>query len=137
MNSNYGENRALCLNHNQNRLMSLAQTLYHWIDLFWIPVALLTMEKGKRLFTVGFILSCVLLLRLQVELMQHIGFPRGIFGVMESSIYARGLITYGAFITLFMLMAYYSKGVDKSIHIAASITMMIAALCVSALVMVL
>ena len=49
--------------------MSLAQTLYQWIDLLWIPVALLTMEKGKRLFTVGFICACVLLLRLQVELM--------------------------------------------------------------------
>lgn len=118
-------------------MMSLAQTLYQWIDLMWIPVALLTMEKGKRLFTVGFICACVLLLRLQVELMGDIGYANGIFGLMESDAYARGLVTYALFITLFMILAHYSPGVDKSIHIAASITMMIGAFCVSALVMVL
>lgn len=120
--------------------MNLAQTahiLYAWIDLLWVPVALLAMERGKKLFTCLFVLSCVLLLRLQVELMQQIGFPRGFLGFMDSDVFTRGLIAYGGFIAFFMVLAYYSKGSDKNIHIAASISILIAAFCVSLFIMVL
>jgi hypothetical protein len=117
--------------------MSLVQTAFQWIDLLWIPVAVLTMEKGKRIFTCGFVFSCVLLLRLQVELLQKIGFAHGFFGWMDSDIYKRGLITYGFFIMLFLLIAYFSPGSDKNVHIAASIAIFIAAFCVSTFIMVL
>lgn len=111
--------------------------LLSWADLFWLPVAFLTMERGKRLLTCGFVLSCALLLRLQVELLHGIGYPYGFFGLMAAPVMIRGLVTYGVFILLFLLLAYFSKGSDKSIHIAASITIMIVAFCVSSLVMVL
>ena len=124
-------------NHNKTRAMNLAQTAYQWIDLLWVPVALLTMERGKKLFTCGFVLSCTLLLRLQVELLQQLGYPRGFFGFMDSNIFTRGLIAYGAFIAFFLVLAYYSKGGDKNVHIAASITILIAAFCVSLFIMVL
>lgn len=114
-----------------------AQTAFQWMDLLWIPFALLVMERGKRLFTCAFVLSCVLLLRLQVELMQQIGHPHGFFRWLDSTIFTRGLVTYGAFIGFFMLLAFYSKGGDKNVHIAASITIMIAAFCVSSFIMVL
>ena len=117
--------------------MSIAQTLYHWIDLFWVPVALLTMEKGKRLLTAFYVLACVVLLRLQIELLEDGGFARGILGFMKSTIYPRGLIVYSLFIMLFMLLAYFSKGSHRAIHLAASITILIASFCVSTLVMVL
>lgn len=117
--------------------MSLAQTLYPYIDLIWVVVALLTMHRGKRLFTCGFVLSCSLLLRLQVELMDRIGYHNGYFGLMKSDVFCRGLVTYSLFITLFMVLAYLSPGSDKNIHIAASITILIAAFCISTLVMVL
>lgn len=113
------------------------QTFYPWIDLLWIPVGWLAVERGKRLLTTGFVLSCVLLLRLQVELMQSIGAPYGFFGFMKSSIFERGLTCYGVFIGLFLLLAHFSKGGDKNVHIAASITILIMGFCVSALVMVL
>jgi hypothetical protein len=114
-----------------------AQTAFEWMDLLWIPFALLIMERGKKLFTCAFVLSCVLLLRLQVELMQQIGYPHGFLHWLDSTIFTRGLITYGTFIGLFMLLAFYSKGGDKNVHIAASITIMIAAFCVSSFIMVL
>lgn len=120
-----------------NPAMSLAQTICQWIDLLWIPVALFTMERGKRLLTVGFVVSCALLLRLQVELMQQIGYPRGFFGFMGSAVLTRGQISYSVFVMALMILAHYSPGSDKSIHIAASISVMIAAFCVSTLVMVL
>lgn len=117
--------------------MSLVQTLYQWIDLLWIPAALLTMEKGKKIFTCIFIFFCITLLRLQLELMAALGFPQGFLGLIEMGVYERGLISYGLFILLFLVLAYFSPGADKNIHIAASITILIAAFCVSMLFMAL
>ncbi|PZQ46725.1 MAG: hypothetical protein DI551_04540 [Micavibrio aeruginosavorus] len=117
--------------------MTLAQIFYQWIDLFWVPVALLTVEKGKRLFTCGFVLSCVLLLRLQVELLQQIGMPNGFFGWLGADIFLHGVITYGAFVAFFFIFSHFSQGSDKSVHMAASITILIAAFCVSSFIMLL
>ena len=117
--------------------MITTQTLFDNIDLLWIPVALLTMERGKRLKTCAFVLSCWLLLRLQVELLQELGMGQGFFGLMDTTIFHRGLITYSVFILLFLILAFFSKGSDKHVHLAASITMMIAAFCVSSFVMIL
>lgn len=117
--------------------MSLLQTLYQWIDLFWLPVAWYAVEKGKRFLTISFVLGCILLLRLQIELMHSTGFSNGFIGLIEMGIYERGMITYGFFIGLFLLLAHFSKGSDKNIHLAASITVMIAAFCVSTFVMAL
>lgn len=113
------------------------QILYPWLDLLWIPLAVVAVERGKRFLTIGFVLACVLMLRLQMELMHSIGQPYGFFGFMTTSIYDRGLVTYGIFIALFLLLAHFSRGGDKNVHVAASITILIAAFCVSSLIMVL
>lgn len=116
--------------------MITAQTLMNWIDLFWIPVALVTMEKGKKIKTCLFILGCSLLLRLQVEFLQQIGYPQGFTGWIETPVFTRGLITYSCFIAFFLIIAHFSKGGDKHVHIAASITILIAAFCLSTVIMV-
>ena len=117
--------------------MTTVQTIFPWLDLLWVPVALLTAERGKRLFTAVFAGACVLLLRLQVELLRGIGFSKGFLGFMTSDILYRGMVVYGVFILLFLILAHFSKGGDKNIHIAASITILIAAFCVSSFIMVL
>lgn len=114
-----------------------AQTLLQWIDLLWIPAGFIAAERGKRLFTAAFAGACVLLLRLQVELLHGIGFSNGFMGFMTSPVLYRGMFVYGFFILLLLVLAFYSKGSDKNIHIAASITLMIAAFCVSTFIMVL
>lgn len=81
--------------------------------------------------------ACALLLRFQVELLQSIGFPKGFFGLIDLAPLLRGQIVYSLFIVLLMVLAWFSKGVDKNVYIAASITMMLSAFCVSTLVMVL
>ena len=124
-------------NHSLKPRMIIAQTILPYIDLFWIPVALLAAERGKKLFTAAFAGACALLLRLQVELLQEIGYPGGVFGLIQTDILRRGMVTYSVFILLFLILAHFSKGGNKDVHIAASITIMIAAFCVSSLVMVL
>jgi len=120
-----------------NEPMTIAQTILAWIDLLWIPVSLIAAEPGKRLFAAGFAGACALLLRLQVELLREIGYSNGFFGFMESDILLRGQITYSFFILIFLMLAHFSKGVYKSVYLAASITIMITSFCVSSLIMVL
>lgn len=113
------------------------QTLFAWIDMVWVPVAFFAAHKGHRIHAVAFALACVLALRFQIELMNEIGFPRGIFKVMDTPLFTRGIVVYGVFVVLFLLMARFSKGADTFIYIAAAITVFIAAFCISSLGMVL
>lgn len=114
-----------------------AQTLFQWIDLLWLPVAMLVVHPGQRLMAGGFALACALLMRLQVELMQEIGYPRGFLPILQSDLFNRGLITYGIFLLAFLLMSYYSKETDRFVYMAASITILTIAFCVSTAVMLL
>lgn len=125
------------LNHNKKFGMTLAQTAYQWMDLIWVPIALISVEKGKRLLTLGFVFLCVLGLRLQVELFRDLGFSHGYLGFMKSDIFPRGIVTYGIFTAFFLLLAHFSQGADKNVHMAASISILIAAFCISSIVMVL
>lgn len=117
--------------------MRIDPLLIQYADFLWFPIALAIMERGKKLLTCGFIGACIILLRLQVELLQHIGYPRGFLGVMENSVLHRGLITYGVFIAFFLLIAWLSKREMKHVHMAASIVILIASFCVSSIIMVL
>ncbi len=109
----------------------------NWLDLLWIPAALLALHQGQRLKACLFVLACAIMLRLQIQLMQEIGYPTGFFDVLQNDLYTRGLITYSAFILVFFLLSYASPKVDKFVFVAASITTFIAAFCVSLGVMAL
>lgn len=113
------------------------QTLIQYADLLWIPVALLVVERRAWLVTCGFVLACALLLRLQVQLLEQIGFPGGLTGMIDMPVLHRGMITYSVFILIYLVLAYFSKGTSRTIHLAASIATMITALCVSSVIMVL
>lgn len=113
------------------------QSLIQYADFLWIPVILLVLERRAWLVTCGFVLACALLLRLQVQLLAEIGFPRGITGMIDMPVFQRGLITYSVFILVYLLLAYFSKGTSRTIHLAASIATMVTALCVSSVIMVL
>ena len=117
--------------------MGWGAILFNYIDLAWVPVALVCLHKGQRLAGVLFVLTCAFGLRLQVELMQSIGYPRGFFHLMDAPLFLRGLVTYSAFILFFLILAYFSPRSDRFVMIAASITVFIAAFCVSSLIMVL
>lgn len=117
--------------------METPQNFLPWIDLLWAPLALLAVPKGVKIKTALFTLLCAFALRLQVEFLQSIGFGKGFLGLMDAAILTRGQITYGVFIFLLLVLAYFSPGVDKHVHIAACITILIVAFCVSTFVMVL
>lgn len=109
--------------------------LYQWIDLLWLPVALVTVHKGQRVLVVAFMLVCILTLRVQVELMHSFGKPGGFTGLLESGAYERGLVTYGIVFALFLILAYFSPRTQGVVFLAATLTIYILTFCLSMLVM--
>lgn len=113
----------------------MVSTLYSFLDLFWIPVALAIVWPRQRVVAVCFILLCALSLRLQIELMHSTGFDRGFTGWMATDLYTRGLIVYGVFTALYVWMLRRSRHSRWPILISASIVIFLAAFCVSLLVL--
>jgi mannose/fructose/N-acetylgalactosamine-specific phosphotransferase system component IID len=116
--------------------MGWGAILFNHIDLLWVPVAL-CLHKGQWVKAILFVLMCAFVMRLQIELMQSIGYGKGFFHLMEASLYIRGLVTYSVFILGFFVLSSFSPRTDSFVYIAASITIFITAFCVSSLVMVL
>ncbi len=111
--------------------------LIAWMDLVWVPIALLMLRKGQRFKGVMFVLTCVASLRVQVQLMERIGYPTGIIPLLDFPLIQRGFIAYGTFIATFLILSHFSREKDHYIYIAAAITVFVAAFCVSSFVLVL
>lgn len=111
--------------------------ILQWIDLVWLPVSLLVVHKGHRVMAMAYFAACMLMLRLQVELISSIGYPTGILPLMSSGLFIRGLVVYSLFHAGYLVIAYFSPGSEKSVFLAASISIFFAALFTSMIVMVL
>ncbi len=111
--------------------MEIFYASLNWLDLLWIPAALIALHEGQRLKAVLFVLACAIMLRLQIQLMEEVGYPDGFLGLMSTDLYTRGLITYSVFILLFFLLSYFSPRVNQFVFVAASISTFIGAFCVS------
>lgn len=111
--------------------------LYDWLDFIWIPVAFLMLRKNQWGKGILFVLACIFTLRLQVELMDAIGYANGFMHFMTWPALLRGYVIYGFFIAIFLFLARWSREKDPYVFIAASITVFMAAFCVSTFIMVL
>ncbi len=108
-----------------------------WLDLFWIPVALIVVHPEQRIKAVIFIACCVFMLRLQVQMMQEIGFEGGFLHWWDWPILYRGMAGYGIGIIFYLITAWFSPKSDPFVMIAASITVFIASFCVTCALMLL
>ncbi len=111
--------------------------ILQWIDLIWLPVSLLVVHKGQRVLALAYFAACMLMLRLQVELISSIGYPTGILPLLNSGLFLRGLVVYALFNAGYLVIAYFSPGSDKHVFLAASISIFFAALFTSMIIMVL
>lgn len=116
---------------------SMQTLIYQWIDLLWLPIGLIAAHQGQRLATSVFILTCIVTLRTQLEIMAEIDHPQGFFGLWNLGLYERGLIIYGLLITLFLILVHLSPRTKGVIFLAAMISLYILGFCVSMLAMVL
>lgn len=111
--------------------------IIQWIDLIWLPVTLFVVHKKQRLPALGFLISGIIMLRLQVDLMHSTGYTTGILPFMTSDLMTRGLATYSIFYTLYLALAYYSPNTNPHVFMAASLSIFFAALFTSMIVMLL
>lgn len=114
----------------------MTQLVYQWIDFIWLPVGLIVVNKKQRIMTVAFILTCLLTLRTQVEIMESIDFNTGILPFMKSSMLSRGMVIYSIVIALFLILAYYSPFTRGYIFFACVLTIYIFAFVLSMTLMI-
>jgi hypothetical protein len=111
--------------------------LYPWIDLLWLPIVFIATQKKHWALAIGYVLACVVMLRLQVELMAWIGYPHGILPFLDMHVFRRGVITYGVMNLMYFAWAYYLRGIMPVIFMGHSIVLFFVALILSTVVMVL
>lgn len=111
--------------------------LIEHIDWIWLPIGWFAVHKKHRIKAVGFIMACILMLRLQVELMEEINHPTGIMTLMDSHVLDRGQIVYAVFIMLFLILAHFSAQTEKIIFFAACLSVYFMAFVASTLIMLL
>lgn len=107
----------------------------NWLDALWIPVALFAVHKGQKLKALFFVLVCMGVLRLQVEVMRSINHASGFTGLIGMDAFKRGMIVYAVFILFYLAISWYSPGSRGAIYLAASMTIFFAAFLVSSLAM--
>jgi len=111
--------------------------IYQWLDLIWLPIGLFVVNKDQRLWVLGFFAGCMLMMRMQVELMHATGFPTGFVNLLNSQAFDRGLVIYSVFYVLYLVMAHYSPNTKGPIFVAGSISIFFMAFFTSSLIMVL
>ena len=111
--------------------------IYQWIDVVWVLLVFVTLAPKNWLVGIGYILSCIFILRLQVELMELIGFSRGAFLVLDTHVLERGQLVYGVVFVAYFLWAYHLRRMSPVIFMAHSIAFFFIGLVSSTVVMVL
>jgi len=108
-----------------------------WLDLIWLPIAMLLVPREYWIKSLLLVISCILTLRLQVELMTEIGHPTGMMPFLDLPALYRGYVVYGLLISVFLLIAAFSKKENAYIFMSAAISVYMMAFCVSTIVMLL
>ena len=93
--------------------------IYNWIDILWLPIAYFTVHKKHRWWAAGFVVACMIMMRLQVELMVSIGHPNGILPLLESPVNSRLMLIYSFFYVAFLGMAHYSPKTEGVVFMGA------------------
>lgn len=105
---------------------ALAQ-VYPYMDLIWIPVFFYVVHRHQRLIALAFLGGCMLMMRLLVELVEGTGYAHGFLGLLQSSLFTRGLAVYSFFYAVYLLIVRFSPGSFRVVLLAASISIFFAA----------
>lgn len=108
-----------------------------WIDLGWLLMGLCLARKDQRLWVLGFFVCSMIMMRMMAELMDSIGYPSGLIGLMETPVLTRGLLIYSVAYVLYMAIVRYSPNAHGTLLMALSLAFFFAAFFICAFVMVL
>lgn len=122
---------------SQNMLEWIRVFANGWADVLWLPVALAIVHKGQRIKACAFIILCGVVMRLQIQIFEMMGVPKGVTGWFEWPLIYRGYAIYGAFILIFLLLSYFSPYTRGVIYFAACLSIFFMAFTVSSIVLIL
>lgn len=111
--------------------------ILQWIDLMWLPIMVMVVDKKQRFLAIGMFVSCALMMRMQIELMHWTEYPTGFLPFLEFPVQNRAIAVYTVFYMLYCFLAIFSPYARGSVFLAASITIFFAAMVISMIVMVL
>lgn len=115
----------------------LANEIYYNIDLVWVLVALIVLHEGQRVKTAILFGACYIFLRLQIETLQALGYPNGLFDIMSMDLYMRGLICYSITNILFLIASIWSPNTKGVIFLASAISAFTIAATISTIILIL
>lgn len=116
--------------------------ILQYIDAIWLLVAWLVVKKEERFYALGFVAGGMVLMRLQVDLMQSIGYETGILHFTDMPAFHRGIIIYSLFYVVYLsIMALAKKSPEgeeseQVFAMAASIGLFFTLLFVSTMAMI-
>lgn len=110
--------------------------VWNWLDAMWIPLAALVVHKGQKWKACAFIILCMIVLRLQIEIAESMGFAKGVTGLVDWPLIVRGYVIYGFFFFLYLLLSWLSPYTRGAIYLAASLTIFFMAFTVSSIVLI-
>lgn len=117
--------------------MTISQTALEWIDFAWVPVALFALRGSQKWQGALFVAAGGLMLRLQAEMMETLGYPTGFLPFLASDVLYRGMIVYSALYVVYFALAFWSPGSRHSVFLAFTLSFFFFCLFVSSLAMVL
>lgn len=107
----------------------------NWLDLIWLPVVFFMVQKRLRWIAVGFVTACILMLRMQYELLEEFDLQKeGIPGMLTSDPFKRGMVVYSIMILLYLILTMLSKRTMTAVYLAASITIFILSFTLSSII---
>jgi hypothetical protein len=108
-----------------------------WIDLAWLVMAMCMARKDQRGWVFGFFMGSMLMMRLLSELMDSIGYPNGLIGLMDTPVRTRGLMIYSIAYVGYMAFIRFSLNAKGTLLMAASLGFFFMSFFITAIVMVL
>ena len=122
----------------QKYMYSLVEFVYPaWIDVLWVIPVLWIARPKQRVLSALFMLSSMVMMRMQADMMGWIGFPNGLIGLMPYHVFMRGLVIYSIIYLVFILFLRFAPGSRGSLLLATTLTLFFAAFFASSLIMVL
>jgi hypothetical protein len=107
-----------------------------WLDLSWLPIAMILVHKGQRLKACAFLAVCMAVMRLQIQIFEDFGLVKGVTGFFDWPLLWRGYAVYGFFSALYIILSYFSPYTKGAIYLAASLSIFFMAFTVSSIVFI-
>ena len=110
----------------------------HWLDSIWLLCAIIAVEGWQRkLKALGFVATCMIMLRLQVGFVKSMGFAQGLLPLMALNPFHRGVIAYSLVIVINFILVHYFPATRGVFYISLSLGLFFAGFALSSILMLL